>query len=222
MFRRFARNSIMAADTFFSSSLLFAYSAYFVACASPGPSILAIMGMAMNAGRRPALTFAMGVMCGSMFWAVLAALGLSATLARYSQLLIFLKLAGGAYLLWLAVKSARAALKASSVVPTLPKSEALPKRLYLRGLGFHLTNPKAILTWLSIVSLALPQGGTASHALLVVAGCNVIGFVVFGGYALLFSTPAVRRFYVAIRRWLEATLAIVFGVAGIKMLAFQT
>jgi threonine/homoserine/homoserine lactone efflux protein len=164
---------------FFSPSLLFAYAAYFVACASPGPSILAIMGMAMNAGRRPALTFAMGIMCGSMFWAVLTALGLSATLARYSQLLIVLKLLGGFYLLWLAAKSARSAFQSGAMRPIPTQDEeVVPQRLFLRGLGFHLTNPKAILSWLSI--------------------------------------------YLAVRRWLEATLAVVFGVAGIKMLALQS
>lgn len=211
----------MSSETLFSSSLLLTWSAYFVMCASPGPSILAIMGMAMSAGRRPALAFALGALCGSMFWGMLVALGLSAALARYSQLLIVLKIAGGLYLLWLAVKSARAACTSQALTAMPPAGDISPVRLYLRGLAFHVTNPKAIFTWLSMVSLAFPTGGTMAHALVVVGGCNIIALCVFGGYALLFSTAAARRIYNAARRWLEATLAVVFGVAGFKLLILR-
>ncbi|MGH8808101.1 MAG: LysE family transporter, partial [Noviherbaspirillum sp.] len=85
----------MLAHLLLSPDALLAYSVYFVATASPGPSNLAIMSIAMNAGRKSALTFAVGVVSGSLFWALLAALGLGATLATYSQLLIVIKLAGG-------------------------------------------------------------------------------------------------------------------------------
>ena len=71
----------MTASAWFSANVLLAYSAYFVGTASPGPSNLAIMGIAMNAGRRAALVFALGVISGSFFWALLASLGLSAVLA---------------------------------------------------------------------------------------------------------------------------------------------
>jgi threonine/homoserine/homoserine lactone efflux protein len=220
--RTFFFHLIMSTETLISSSLLFTWSAYTVMCASPGPTILAIMGTAMGHGRRSALMFSLGAVCGSMFWGMLTALGLSAVLMRYSQLLIVLKIAGGLYLLWLAFRSARAACSSQALTSIqLDASDMAPKRLYLRGLGFHLTNPKAIMTWLSIVSLAFPQGGTVAHALVVVGGCNIIAVCVFCGYALLFSAPVVRRVYVAIRRWMEATLAVVFGVAGLKLLVLQ-
>ena len=59
----------------FLDQLLIVYGTYLVATASPGPSNLAIMGTAMRHGRAAGLTLAMGVVCGSMFWAVLAATG---------------------------------------------------------------------------------------------------------------------------------------------------
>jgi threonine efflux protein len=142
-----------------SANLVLAYGAYLLATLSPGPSNLAIMAIAMNAGRRPALAFAAGVVSGSLFWTLLTELGLSTIVTRYSQALLFLKLVGGVYLLWLAIRAARAAM----VAPTAPEMLAIVpqetiKKLYLRGLALHLTNPKAILAWLAIVSLALPRG----------------------------------------------------------------
>ncbi|WP_194726399.1 LysE family translocator [Noviherbaspirillum malthae] len=210
----------------FGPDALLAYAAYFIGTVSPGPSNLSIMSVAMHSGRRSAFIFAAGVVSGSMFWALLAALGLSALLVTYSNLLVFIKLFGGAYLLWLAAKSARAAcrpapLQHSSGIALRADMDAEAgsgRRLYLRGLGLHLTNPKAILTWLSIVSLALPAGADTSHALAIVGGCVCIGITVFGGYAMLFSTAAARRIYVRVRRWFEGVLAVVFAFAGIKLL----
>jgi threonine/homoserine/homoserine lactone efflux protein len=108
---------------------------------------------------------------------------------------------------------------------TLPAGDARQneplKRLYLRGLLLHLTNPKAILVWMSIVSLAMSPASGA-HTAPVVLGCMAIGVSVFSSYALLFSTASARRVYLAIRRWLDGSLAIMFGIAGFKLLTSKS
>lgn len=208
----------MNASAFLSANVLIAYMAYFVGTASPGPSNLAIMSLAMGSGRKAAFAFALGVMSGSFSWALLASLGLSAVLATYSQLLVAIRLAGGLYLLWLGVKSARSAMTPLQPLASVTRAPETSRRLYLRGLLLHLTNPKAILVWLSIVSLAVPVSGGASHTAPVVLGCMCIGVCVFSSYAVLFSTATARRVYGSIRRWLDGSLAIVFGLAGVKLL----
>ncbi|MFM0592520.1 LysE family translocator [Paraburkholderia dilworthii] len=212
----------MITSSFVTADVLIAYGAYFVGTASPGPSNLAIMSLAMSAGRRAALTFALGVVSGSFFWALLASLGLSAVLASYSECLVAIKIAGGLYLLWLGFKSARSAFSASALPANATRRNEPPQRLYLRGLLLHLTNPKAILVWLSIVSLAVSPAGGTSHTLPVLLGCMCIGVSVFSSYAVLFSTASARRIYLAIRRWLDGSLAIMFGIAGLKMLTSKS
>src|SRR5262245_54242891 len=100
----------MTGHALFSANLLLAYTAYLVGTASPGPSNLAIMSTAAHHGRKAALAFALGVISGSMFWATVAALGVSAALVAWSQFVIAVKIFGGLYLLWLAFKSGRTAL----------------------------------------------------------------------------------------------------------------
>ncbi|MEM5436058.1 LysE family translocator [Paraburkholderia diazotrophica] len=201
-----------------SANLLIAYSAYFVGTASPGPSNLAIMSIATSDGRKAAFAFAAGVVCGSCFWAMLAALGLSAALLAFSGLMVGLKIFGGCYLLWLAFKSGRSALQSATARTQASKAHLSLRRLYTRGVLLHLTNPKAILVWISVVALASPAHGGAPHMLTTVAGCLAIGMLVFGSYAALFSTPLARRVYLSIRRWLDGGLAVVFGLAGLKLL----
>ncbi|OHX17246.1 hypothetical protein [Chromobacterium sphagni] len=60
---------------------------------------------------------------------------------------------------------------------------------------------------------------TFGDALRVVAGCGIIGLLVFGGYAVCFALPLVRRGFMRIRRLFDAALAILFGYAGWRMLA---
>ncbi|ACC72300.1 LysE family translocator [Paraburkholderia phymatum] len=201
-----------------SANVLFAYSAYFVGTASPGPSNLAIMSIATADGRKAAFSFAAGVVCGSCFWAMLAALGLSAALLAFSGLMAGLKIFGGCYLLWLAFKSGRSAWQPRAAQAQTAGGNPSLRRLYTRGLLLHLTNPKAILVWISVVALASPPNGSAPHMLTIVAGCLAIGMLVFGSYAALFSTPFARRVYLSVRRWLDGGLAVVFGLAGLKLL----
>lgn len=207
----------MTGSIYFSTNLLLAYTAYFVGTASPGPSNLAIMSIAASHGRKAALMFALGVISGSMFWATVATLGVSAALIAYSQFIIAVKIFGGLYLLWLALKSGRNALAATTASGLKVEQTPTLTSVYSRGVMLHLTNPKAILVWVSIVALSANGTGPAHSA--VIPGCAVIGCLVFGGYAVLFSTAPARRMYVRTRRALEGCLAVVFGVAGIRLLA---
>lgn len=212
------------------ANLWLAWSAHLLMTASPGPSNMAIMGIAMTSGRRDALTFAAGVMCGSCFWGVMAALGLSTLLMGYAHAMGVLKVLGGLYLLWLGFKSARSAWRPTPAAPT-PAMEAAEahraqppsaQRLYLHGLGMHLTNPKAILSWLSVVAVGLPAGATPSAAMTVVATCLGTAVCVFSGYAIAFSSPLARRVYAAARRPIETLFALVFGYAGLRLMLSRT
>jgi threonine efflux protein len=210
----------MSGHAFLSANLLLAYSAYFVGTASPGPSNLAIMSIASTSGRRAAFSFAAGVVSGSFFWAMLAALGLSAVLTAYSGFLVGVKIAGGLYLLWLAFKSGRAAFRPPVRAASAQGKDESARKLYARGALLHLTNPKAILVWMSVAALgsSTSNGATGTPMLAVVAGCLCIGMCVFGGYAMLFSMPSARRLYARVQRYLDACLALVFGAAGIRLL----
>jgi threonine efflux protein len=92
----------------------------------------------------------------------------------------------------------------------------------LRGLAMHLTNPKAVLSWLATVTVGIPAGASPHLAWVVVGGCMLMGVAIFGGYALAFSTPTARRVYARARRGLEGLLAAVFGMAGLQLLRTST
>ncbi|KVT88869.1 hypothetical protein WT25_05830 [Burkholderia territorii] len=62
-------------------------------------------------------------------------------------------------------------------------------------------------------------GGTLPSQGALVLGCAAIGCGVFAGYAWLFSVAPVRRIYMRTHKALDGCLAVVFGIAGIRLLA---
>jgi threonine efflux protein len=200
-----------------SPSLAIALSAYALGVASPGPSNMAIMATAMSQGRRQAMALAAGVVCGSFVWGLAAALGLSAFMLAYSWTMVLLKLLGGAYLLYLSWKAARSAWAPTASLQSAHVDAISNARAFAKGFGMHITNPKAIFVWLSIVALALPSDARQGQALAVVASCAAIGACVFFGYAVAFSTAVARSIYLKTQRWINATLSAVFAYAGIRL-----
>lgn len=206
-----------------ASQIALVYGTYIVATASPGPSNMAIMGTAMRDGRLPALALTAGVITGSLFWAILAATGMSAALAAYAQALFVIKIFGGVYLLYLAFRAGRSALKPVSDFVSVDTGRATPRyrALYRQGLLMHIGNPKAIMAWIAIMSLAFREDAPAGMLPAIIGGCAILGVIVFGSYALLFSTASMIALYTRLRRWIESVLSVVFAAAGLKLLLWQ-
>lgn len=195
---------------------------YFIGVITPGPSNMALMNVAMKNGRRPAIIFALGIVSGSFFWGMLAAIGFGAVLVHYSAFIVVLKAAGGLYLFWLSW----AALKSSLFKKTMPtkpyyEHKSSDKLIFLKGFLIHLTNPKAILVWISIISFSAPSITQAGGAMVIVLFCGGIGLIVFCGYALLFSASYFRKLYAKLRRWIEAGTAFIFGYAGYRIITLS-
>lgn len=202
------------------AQFLSGYLVYLVAVISPGPANLAIISTAMSQGRRAGLVIALGIFAGSFTWAMAASFGLAALLHRYGEALVVLKIIGGLYLFYLALKAAKSALRKEHAVVEMKASAGSGRAhpIFLRGYLIHLTNPKAVFAWVAIISLGLPPNASLSAVAIVVGGCLMTGFSVFCGYALLFSTSGALRIYKASRRYIEGAMALLFGAAGVKML----
>ncbi|MDH4557916.1 LysE family translocator [Pseudomonas sp. BN417] len=202
------------------SPLALAFGTYFLAAASPGPSNMAIMGAAMRDGRTPALILASGVMTGSLFWAMLAATGVSTLLATYAKALFVIKVIGGIYLLYLAMHAGRSAMQPTSDFTSVDAGRATRRYLplYRQGVFMHIGNPKAIMSWMAIMSLGLREDAPNGTLPAIIGGCALLGIIIFGGYAIIFSTARMIAFYTRLRRWIQGLFSALFAVAGLKLL----
>lgn len=187
-----------------------------VASASPGPATLAIAGTSMGSGRASGLSLASGITTGSLMWSVSAALGLGAVMLANAWMFEVVRYFGAAYLMFLAYKSARSALSRKDIA-TKPMTGS-KSRLFTKGLLLHVTNPKAILFFGSLYSLGIPVGSSIGDLAIVIIAVGIQSVLIFYGYAILFSSKAMTRVYLRLRRWFEGAFAIGFGAASFKII----
>lgn len=199
--------------------VLVAYATYAVVTVSPGPAVMATLGTSMRFGRSAGIALALGIVTGSLCWGVLAAAGLSALLTRYAGAVEIIRVLGGLYLLWLAYRAFRSARATHDVAESAVTTTTLTNRAYfLRGWGIHMTNPKAIMGWIAIISLGLAPGSPPWVAGVILLGTGVFGISFYALCALVFSTAPAVRVYARSRRYIEATLGVFFTFAALRVL----
>lgn len=194
--------------------------AWMIAGGSPGPATLAIAGTSMNQGRKLGLVFSCGILAGSAFWGIAAALGMSAVMMANAWIFTTLKYLGAAYLLYLAVKSLRSAFQEKSTLMKRGHQGSVPT-VFLKGTLIHLTNPKAILGWGAVYAIALPVGASVGQVFAMFAFLYAGSITVFIGYAFIFSTSGVVNVYAKLRRWFDLVFAALFGAASLRILTVR-
>ncbi len=186
---------------------------------APGPNLLAVAGAALGQGRRAAGFVALGVATAIFAWVTVAALGLATLLAIYPSLLTGMKLIGGGYLCFLALKALWAAARGHDTAFRASRADWTPLSAWRRGLLVNLTNPKSALMWTAVATFLFGSGLAAPQVL----GFAPIGFtsalVVYGTYAVLFSSGLAKRAYLRFARAIEALFGLAFGALGGKLLA---
>ena len=70
---------------------------------TPGPAVMLVVSSSLRYGFRPAMLPAMGVSTANFVWIGLAAGGAAAIATQFPSAFLFLKLAGLAFIIWLAV-----------------------------------------------------------------------------------------------------------------------
>ena len=197
--------------------VLLSLSAVMLALMSPGPNIMAVIGTSMGVGRKQGVSLACGVGFGTFLWVTLAVLGFTAIISKYAIVMFTLKVLGGAYLLWLGYKALRSASSPKDLNTKAVRLKA-HSAYFRRGLTVQMTNPKAALATLAIVSI-----GVHANAPVWVGGSIVLGATLLsiGGhvvYALAFSTKPMVVLYTRARRYIEAALGAFFCLMGIRLL----
>jgi threonine/homoserine/homoserine lactone efflux protein len=181
-----------------ASLILFA-TALFVAAATPGPGIAAIVARVLGRGPRGAVAFTAGVAIGDVVWLSVAVLGLAAVAQTFHGLFLVIKYAGCAYLAWLGWKLWTAPVVARADENALPQEGGV--RLFLAGLAVTLGNPKVVVFYLALLPTLVDLKRVTVLGFAELAGVTlaVLGLV-FSAYIvlaararLLFTSPRAMR-----------------------------
>ncbi|HEY8611284.1 MAG TPA: LysE family translocator [Roseomonas sp.] len=206
--------------------LLACVLASIVVVLSPGPDMMFVLGQTLSGGRRRGWAAALGIYCGALVHLLAAALGVAALLAAEPALFTALRLAGGAYLVWLGVQSVRAAWAGAAV--ELP-STVPARRVVLQGALTNLTNPKVALFFLAFLPQFVAPEGEAGRA------PEWVQMLILGPILPLLSVPlfalliagaakAAARLSRSARaaRWLHGVAGTIFLGLGARLLVSRS
>ena len=196
--------------------LLAAWSIQLVSCLTPGPVVAVILGLAASGDRAAALRGAAGTATAAGILALAVSLGLATVAASLSEGLWLVRMAGAAYLGWLAIAAFR---RAASDAPPL---RARAGGGYRTTLAVSLSSPKALAFWLAIAALGGIVGAPWPVIALFVAGSIAMSATVHAGWALVLSSPPMRAFYARARRWIEGLLGTLFATFAFRLATERT
>lgn len=171
---------------------------WFLTGIHPGPNALNCVAVSSSFGFRRALWCMMGIIIAAMFYILAVSAGLATVLLANAHLFTALKIAGGAYLIWIGIKTWRSAGVALSenAVSKQPK----PAPVLVRdSVLISLSNPKAILAYGAVFSQFIdPQA--ALWPQLAVIGPTALGItaLIYTAYCGLGS--GIGRFLSSARR----------------------
>ena len=183
-----------------------------LAVASPGPSTVLVVQTAA-VSRRSGLITAFAMMLGSVAWASAALFGLQALFAEFAWVHRAFQVAGGLFLLYLAVLIWRHAREPLPEIATLAGGSDW--QVFTRALLLQLSNPKIMVFFGSIFLSVLPHDMPAWMQVTVLALVAFDEFAWFTLLALTFSGGTARAFYRRTKFWIERFMGGALALLGL-------
>src|SRR5260370_5046064 len=123
-----------------------AYLAFVAACIAlallPGPIVTLVIANGLRHGTRPALTNVLGAQAGLAIVIGVVAIGLTSLMATMGYWFDWVRFAGAAYLVWLAIKLIRSPVEGVSTDAPPPPP---PPGFFLHAFLVLLSNPKVLV-----------------------------------------------------------------------------
>lgn len=186
---------------------------------TPGPDMAFTLATAVNGGKRAGIGAALGIGAGSLVWGGVAAAGLAALLAASEHALTAIRIAGGLYLLWLAIKTVRH-------LDAVPGAKGAPsmRAAFARGAVTNLLNPKVGIFYLAFLPAFTNAqiGPVWLQTLTLAAIFTATGVTVL--VALSLGVGAAREGLIGspgVRRTVNALAATAFGAIGLRLLLMR-
>ena len=182
--------------------------ATFVYAISPGPGLFAVLAISTRYGAMSAMWLSFGHTLGDIIYVTVAMLALSALAEIISNSLLYVKILGASYLIYIGYQQWRSK---GVTFEQSNKRESIFK-LLLAGFIVGVTNPKTIIFYLSFLPIFVDLNNLTIATEVQVIG--VIGFTVF------FVLSLANVLGLRLRRHIEnpAVIKRVNEVTGVTMI----
>jgi threonine/homoserine/homoserine lactone efflux protein len=189
---------------------------------TPGPNMIYLISRSITQGRLAGLISLGGVALGFVVYMLCAAFGITALLFAVPYAYDALRLAGAAYLMWLAWQALKPNGRSPFQVRELPVDS--PRKLFVMGFVTNLLNPKIAMLYLALLPQFIDpaQGSVLMQSVVFGTAQIAISVSVNAGIAIAAGSIAAflgaRPAWLKVQRWLMGTV-----LAGLALrMAFET
>lgn len=199
---------------------------HFLAQITPGPDILLIGKIAMTKGKIPAIFSITGITLGIAIWIILTLTGFSLLLSQFTWIQPLIMLFGAVFLAKMGIAMIRSyhaqtqklahAQQGENPHPHIdePNIQQQSNLQYLtQGLFTNLANPKAVIYFASVFSLAIKSPELQSLKPVLAIVVIIETFLVFLALAWALSHPKIQPLYQKNERYID-------GIAGLCFVGF--
>ena len=186
---------------------------------TPGPDMTFYLGRALSQGRGAGLVALAGACTGVVVHTMLVALGLSALIVAAPAAFLAVKVAGAAYLAWLAYQAIRHG--SALTLPGGPLPRASLPATWASGVAINLLNPKILLFFMTFLPQFVSAGDPAAAAKLVTLGLLFIVIALFVTVPMVLAADRVSlalRGNPRIARTFDWLFAGIFAAFALQLL----
>lgn len=163
---------------------------------TPGPAVMLVTTSSIRYGFWPAMAPALGICASNVAWVVLAASGASVLAHAFPTAFLVLKLAGVAFICWIAWRMAFHGPVDLARVEPPPRA-----RLFGHGVGLQLANPNALVFFGGLLPAYIdPAGSLVTQGAIIIATVTMtelVGLVIYAAgadwLARRFASPAFAK-----------------------------
>ncbi|MBO6854672.1 MAG: LysE family translocator [Marivivens sp.] len=189
---------------------------HLAAAISPGPSFVVSARSSATFGFRYGVDLAFGFGLGALIWAIVALAGISLIFELVPELYRLIKLAGAAFLIYLAFRIWRSA---ASEPTTTDEAQGAQKgsAAFRLGLWTFISNPKPAVFFGAVFAGLVPVDTPVPWlvAIIVAVFINETGWYIV--VARAFSLPHTRRVYLRMKTKLDRAFGVLLALLGVRI-----
>ena len=170
---------------------------HFVAQLSPGPDVLLIAKSSASTTRANTLKIISGISAGIVVWVALTLMGFTVLIEQLPWIQQALMIIGGLFLAkmgWAMLNGGLNSLKQETALEAEAQAEK-PDNYFMLGLFTNLSNPKTLIYFSSVFSLALSSSAGAHLKTQLAFIIPIQTFLVFSALMLILSMPKIKALY---------------------------
>jgi len=202
--------------------LLVLTAVHTLAAASPGPDFVFVSQQTIAGGKRTGLLCSLGIALGLSVHITYSAFGLAAIVAHSSELLWWVKILGGCYLIYLGSKGLRVRASAGRMATEVKRPADSAAKLIGAGFLCNALNPKAPIYFVSLFTLVLSPDMPLYQVAVFGLWIMFIQLSWFSFVVMVLSIPSVNCRFQRAGHWIDRLLGGAMILLGIKLLMSKT